>query len=82
MAKKVKRILFNATWYESGSPKYVAGQHYPVTEETQRQVGVGIAEEIEVAPAEAEQADLLTQRDAAADVDLQAAEIAENESRN
>ena len=73
MAKKVKRIQFNATWYENGAPKYVAGQHYPVTDETQRQVGVGIAEEISVDAAEAEQTDLLTQRDVAEDADLQSA---------
>lgn len=65
MAKKVKRIQFNATWYADGAPKYVAGQHYPVTEETQRQVAVGIAEEIDVASADAEQTDMLAASPAA-----------------
>jgi hypothetical protein len=49
MAKgKVKRIKFNLTYFEVGAPKWEAGKHYPVNEDTQRQVKAGIAEEIEV----------------------------------
>ena len=59
MAKgKVKRIKFNLTFFDVGVPKWEAGKHYPVTEDTQRQVKAGIAEEIEVDAAAAEQADL------------------------
>lgn len=58
MAKKVKRILFNATFFDSGRPKWETGKHYPDTEETRRQIKIGIAEEIEVDAAAAEQADL------------------------
>lgn len=43
----MKVIKFNTTFYDVGVPKYEAGKHYPVTEETQRQVAVGIAEEID-----------------------------------
>lgn len=43
----MKVIKFNATFYDVGVPKYEAGKHYPVTEETQRQVTAGIAEEID-----------------------------------
>jgi hypothetical protein len=76
MAKKVKRILFNATFFDSGSPKWSAGQHYPVTEDTQRCIAQGIAEEISVDLAEAEQADLALTIQPEADADVKAAEAA------
>lgn len=59
MAKgSVKRIKFNLTFFEVGIPKWEAGKHYAATEDTQRQVKAGIAEEIEVDASVAEQADL------------------------
>lgn len=59
MAKgRVKRIKFNLTFFEVGIPKWEAGKHYAATEDTLRQVKAGIAEEIEVDAAAAEQADL------------------------
>jgi len=76
MAKKVKRILFNTTFFDSGLPKWAAGQHYPVTEDTQRQVAAGIASEITVDLAEAEQADLALTIQPEGDKDAQAAEAA------
>jgi hypothetical protein len=45
---KVKRIKFKLTYFEVGLPKWEAGKHYPVNEDTQRLVKAGIAEEIEV----------------------------------
>lgn len=45
---KITRILFVATHYDGGVPKYEAGKHYSVTEETSRSVMQGHAELIEV----------------------------------
>lgn len=45
---KTTRILFGVNFYEVGEVKYAAGQHYPVTEETSRNVLAGFAEQIEV----------------------------------
>lgn len=44
----MKRIKFNTTFFDEGVPKYEVGMDYPVTEETRRQVVIGIAEEIEI----------------------------------
>ena len=73
MAKKIKRILFNATYFDSGLPKWEAGKHYPVSEDTQRQVTAGIAEEIEVAADKAVAMDTQLTIDVAADADVKAA---------
>jgi hypothetical protein len=43
-----KLIRFNTTYFDNGAPKYVAGRHYPIMEETLRCVAAGWAEEVEV----------------------------------
>lgn len=43
-----KVIRFNATYYDSGEPKYVGGKHYPITEDTLHLVGTGVAQVVEV----------------------------------
>jgi hypothetical protein len=48
MAKKVKRILFNTNYYESGVAKYEKDKHYPVTAETSTRVLAGDAVQVEV----------------------------------
>jgi hypothetical protein len=45
---KVKRHQFRATFYDSGVPKYEAGKHYPITDETTSQVAAGNAEVVTV----------------------------------
>ncbi|MEI7957350.1 MAG: hypothetical protein WCJ66_19470 [Verrucomicrobiota bacterium] len=47
-----KAILFHTDFFELGAVKYATGNAYPVTEETQRQVAFGIAEETNVKAAE------------------------------
>ncbi len=56
-----KVIRYTKTYHEVGiggqsAPKYVAGQCYPVTDETERHVTHGIAEEVD-APADPDKAD-------------------------
>ena len=51
---KVQRVLFNTNYYESGVAKYVAGEHYPVTTETETCVKAGHAEVIKVEARELE----------------------------
>lgn len=45
---KRKRHQFHSTFYDAGVPKYVKGQHYPITDETASQVIAGNAVEVEV----------------------------------
>jgi len=45
MAQSIK---FNQDFFESGAVKYAAGSRYPVTEETSRQIAMGIAEEVSI----------------------------------
>ena len=45
---KVKRAEFLATFYEAGHPKYEAGKHYPLTQETKSQIVAGAAKEVTV----------------------------------
>jgi hypothetical protein len=45
---KVKRVLFNLDFYESGIEKYTKGKHYPVTEQTESCVLAVLAEYVEV----------------------------------
>lgn len=46
MATELVRYL--SSFFDSGDEKYAAGQHYPVTDETLRHVGIGIAELVEI----------------------------------
>jgi hypothetical protein len=46
--KRVKRAQFAHTFYEAGTPKYEAGKHYPLTQETRSQIAAGAAREVEV----------------------------------
>lgn len=43
-----KVVRYKETYFDSGAPKFVAGQYYPVTEESTRHVAGGLAEVIEV----------------------------------
>jgi hypothetical protein len=45
---KVKRALFNSTFYDSGKPLYEEGKHYPITEQTHSCVLARHAEIVEV----------------------------------
>lgn len=48
MAKQVTRIKFLVNYYDRGEVKYAAGQHYPVTDQTETCVLAGHAEEVKV----------------------------------
>lgn len=57
----MKVIRYSATWFEVGlssqsEAKFVAGEFYPVTDESKSHIAQGIAEEID-APEDAEKAD-------------------------
>lgn len=39
---------FRVTYYDAGEIKFEAGQHYPLNEETERQIAAGNAELVEV----------------------------------
>ncbi len=43
----MKLVRFNVTFFDGGKPKYDAGRHYPINEETERCVAQGIAELVE-----------------------------------
>lgn len=43
----MKLALFSVTFYASGAPKFVAGKHYPLTEETAAQIAQGNAALVE-----------------------------------
>ena len=45
---KTKFAKFNETYFDAGAPKYIAGQHYPITDETKRLIAAGTAEIIQV----------------------------------
>lgn len=56
----MKVIRYLATWFDAGAPRFHAGEFYPVTEESQRHVLQGIAEEVDAsddAPKAQERAD-------------------------
>jgi hypothetical protein len=49
----MKQVRIHNTFFDAGQPKYLAGELYPVTEDTLRQVARGNGEEVDVpAPAE------------------------------
>ena len=52
----MQQIKITNTVYESGHPKYLGGQLYPVTEDTLRQVALNNGEEVDE-PTEAELAE-------------------------
>lgn len=47
-ARTEKRAKFNVTFFDVGVPKYEVGKHYPLNEETEREIAKGNAELIEV----------------------------------
>jgi hypothetical protein len=40
---RIRRVLFERTFHENGRPKYQAGRHFPLTDETRSQVLAGAA---------------------------------------
>ena len=45
---KTKLALYRETFYDVGAVKYAAGQHYPLTEETERHIAGGVAELVDI----------------------------------
>jgi hypothetical protein len=45
----MKRALFSTTVFDAGLPKFVAGQHYELTDEVRRHIARGHATEVELA---------------------------------
>lgn len=43
-----KLVRFNAPFFDGGVPKYFAGKHYPISEETLRCAAAGTAEVVDV----------------------------------
>ena len=44
----MKKALFNTTVFDAGLPKFVAGQHYDLTDEVCREIARGNATEVEL----------------------------------
>ena len=44
----MKKALFSTTVFDAGSPKFVAGQHYELTNEVRREIARGHATEVEL----------------------------------
>ena len=44
----MKKALFNTTVFDAGLPKFVAGQHYELTDEVRREIARGNATEVEL----------------------------------
>ena len=44
----MKQIKITATVYDAGEPKYLAGQVYPITADTERQLILGNGTEVDV----------------------------------
>ena len=48
-ARTEKRAKFHHTFFHDGAVKYKAGEHYPLTEETLREIAKGHASVVEAA---------------------------------
>ena len=44
----MKKALFDTTVFDAGLPKFVAGQHYDLTDEVRREIARGNATEVEL----------------------------------